>query len=429
MEFNGLNDFYDYKKYAILYVDDEEKSLKFFKKTLKDRFQIFTAKDAKTGYEIFLDHQDDIGIVLSDQKMPGKQGTELLADIRKRRPRVLRILVTAYSNLDAAIMAINKGAIYKYITKPWNMTSLEITLMRGLEFFILQKERDQLATDKISALHKMMIRDRIISFGLMSAGLQHHIRNAMVAVKTFLSLAPKKLVDEIADINNLNNPEFWTQFYNQAENQMNKIVKLLDDIGDISEKPILTYNDHLQLYKVINNVIEPLQSSFEEKNIYVENNVSNNLPVLTVDKLKFYRIFELLLKDQAVCLPEGSHIVISGKVFNKPAPDNIPWIEIIIQDNSPALSKDALRSVFDPFFLRGEAEVSEFGLYLMASYFMVYHHNGEMDVKSDSIRGNTFTIKIPTKPYQASRMNMKKKFFQEILLNESLWEKVLSETV
>jgi two-component system probable response regulator PhcQ len=104
----------------------------------------------------------------------------------------LRLLVTAYADMDAAIAAVNSGAIYKYVTKPWDPPQLELTLRQGLEFFMVQTERDQLLREKMSVLRNMMIADRIVSLGLLAAGLSHHIRNSLVAVKTFLDLAPGK---------------------------------------------------------------------------------------------------------------------------------------------------------------------------------------------------------------------------------------------
>ena len=127
---------------------------------------------------------------MTDQRMPGEKGVWLLERARQFRPRIMRMLVTAYADMDAAIAAVNSGAIYKYVTKPWDPPQLEHTLKRGLEFFMVQAERDQLLREKMSVLHNMMIADRIVSLGLLAAGLSHHIRNSLVAVKTFLDLAP-----------------------------------------------------------------------------------------------------------------------------------------------------------------------------------------------------------------------------------------------
>src|SRR5512133_2068189 len=139
-----MNHLYDYKKFAILYVDDEEKALKNFVRLFEDQFRIFTAHNAQEGLKVLQEHQDEIGLLLTDQQMPGEKGVWLLEKARQLLPRSIRMLVTAFSDMTAAIAAVNTGAIYKYISKPWSQTDMETALKRGLEFFLVQLERDQL---------------------------------------------------------------------------------------------------------------------------------------------------------------------------------------------------------------------------------------------------------------------------------------------
>ena len=164
------------EKYAILYVDDEKKSLQIFKRVFKDQFKIYTAACAEEGYQLFKNHKNEIGLIITDQRMPGEKGVRLLEKVRRSRPRIIRILVTAYTDLDAAIDAVNAGAIYKYINKPWNLSELKLTLKQGLELFALQKERDRLMQEKLSILHNMIITDRVINLGMLAAGLGHYVR-------------------------------------------------------------------------------------------------------------------------------------------------------------------------------------------------------------------------------------------------------------
>src|SRR5437867_6011072 len=137
-----MENFYDYKKYTILYVDDEEKSLKYFTRAFDSQFRILTASNAQDGLKLLEEHKDDLGLLMTDQRMPGEKGVWLLEKARQLRPRIIRILATAYSDMDAAIAAVNTGAIYKYVTKPWDPVELSNTLKRGLEFFMVQHERD-----------------------------------------------------------------------------------------------------------------------------------------------------------------------------------------------------------------------------------------------------------------------------------------------
>src|SRR5438874_3611638 len=266
-----MDSLYDYKKFAILYVDDEEKSLKNFVRAFQEEFRILTAVNAQEGFKLLEQHADEIGLLMTDQRMPGEKGVWLLERARQFRPRILRILVTAYADMDAAIAAVNSGAIYKYVTKPWDPPQLELTLRQGLEFFMVQRERDQLLREKMSVLHNMMIADRIVSLGLLAAGLSHHIRNALVAVKTFLDLAPAKMQEEKMNLDGLRNPDFWKEYYQNVQNQIGRINNMLKDLWTASEKPAFEFADQVQLRQVVADTIEQLKDGFAAKNIRVEN--------------------------------------------------------------------------------------------------------------------------------------------------------------
>jgi two-component system probable response regulator PhcQ len=414
--------FYDYKRFAILYVDDEEKSLKYFARAFEDQFRILTAASAQDGLKALEEHKDDIGLLMTDQRMPGEKGVWLLERARQLRPRIIRILATAYTDMEAAVAAVNTGAIYKYVTKPWDPPQLESTLKRGLEFFIVQRERDQLLKEKMSVLHNMMIADRIVSLGLLAAGLSHHIRNSLVAVKTFLDLAPAKLKEESVDIAGLRNPDFWKDYYQNVQGQIEKINNMLKDLWVASEIPAFTFRDQVQLRQVVSDVITRLKDAFAAKNIRVENTVSDQLPPLTVDRLKLYRLFELLLKDEAVSLPAGSHVSISAQV----EPDVTPTrIQVQVQDNGPGLPQEALRVIFDPFMVRSDSPL-EYGINLMACFFIVHHHGGKIEAKSEQGKGTTFTLRLLTNSNQPLQMDQDQDFVQKILLNDTIWEKLIA---
>jgi two-component system probable response regulator PhcQ len=105
-----MDNLYDYKKYAVLYVDDEEKSLKYFARAFEDHFRVLTATNAQDGLKLIEQHGEDIGVLMTDQRMPGEKGVWLLEKARQMHPRTIRILATAYSDMEAAISAVNTGA-------------------------------------------------------------------------------------------------------------------------------------------------------------------------------------------------------------------------------------------------------------------------------------------------------------------------------
>jgi two-component system, probable response regulator PhcQ len=420
-----MHNLYDYKRFALLYVDDEEKSLKQFTRAFQDQFTIFTAPSAREGLQVLEAHKDEIGLLMTDQRMPGEKGIWLLEKARQLRPRIIRILATAFADMEAAIAAVNTGAIYKYVTKPWDPPQLENTLKRGLEFFMVQRERDQLLKEKMSVLHNIMIADRIISLGLLAAGLSHHIRNALVAVKTFLDLAPAKMEEEKMDLNGLRNPDFWKEYYHNVQGQIEKINNMLKDLWTASEKPSFEFTDHVDLNVVIAQTLEQLNGSLQTKGLKIQNRIDGSLPSLNVDKPKFYRLFELLLKDEIASLPAGSTITLTASLFPGVAPGQ-QEIQVQVSDNGPGLPKEDLRLVFDPFAVDRSGSLKEYGIHLMACFFIVHHHGGRIDARSEPGQGTTFTLRLPTDPGQVPPAPDEQEFLQKVLLSESLWEKLIA---
>jgi len=358
---------------------------------------------------------------MTDQRMPGEKGVWLLEKARQLRPRIIRILATAYSDMEAAIAAVNTGAIYKYVGKPWDPPQLEATLKRGLEFFIVQRERDQLLREKMSVLHNMMIADRIVSLGLLAAGLSHHIRNSLVAVKTFLDLAPTKMAEEKMSMEGMRNPDFWKEYYTSVQGQIERINNLLKDLWTASEKPSFEFADQVQLREVVSSSVESLKEGFAAKKISVKNEIPESLPAMKVDKPKFYRLFDLLLKDELATLPAGSEVTLTAESYNGTAK---PGVLIHVSDNGPGLPQEALRLVFDPFVVRSDSPM-EYGIHLMACYFIVHHHGGKIEARSEDGRGTTFSIRIPTDPESIPSNQGDTEFLRKVLLNDRLWEKLI----
>jgi two-component system probable response regulator PhcQ len=416
---------YDYKKFVVLYVDDEEKSLKYFTRSFEDRFRIMTASNAADGYEILTKNADDIGILITDQRMPGEKGVQLLEKARQLRPRIIRILATAYSDLDAAIDAVNTGAIYKYITKPWDIPYMEMTLRRGLEFFIVQQERDGLLKEKIGALHRVMMTDRLLSLGILASGLGHHMRNSLVAVKTFLDLAPAELRSENIEIEKLRNPNFWNDFYGLVKSQVKKITDILADLEHIPDKPKPDFFKPVNLSDLFQKVSDSFQAQFKTKSIALETHLPETLPQIKGDSAMMDRLFRLLMADELANLAEGqsASFTIKPIVSGNAQPTEIM---IVLEDNGKGISDELLRSVFDPFFVRSNG-AQEYGINLLACYFIVHHHGGSMNVENRPEGGLRITIILPLDPNISVYREDDQSFLQKVFINEQVWEDLLAK--
>ena len=153
----------------------------------------------------------------------------------------------------------------------------------------------------------------------------------------------------------------------------------------------------------------------------MDNQISAELPELNVDKPKFFRLFELLLKDELASLPPGSRVTLTAELHNG---GDKPEIHVQISDNGPGLPEEALRLLFDPFVVRGDTP-AEYGIHLMACFFIVYHHGGKIEAKSSKGHGTTFILRLPLHP-EGTVPEGNQSLMQKSLLNEGLWEKLIS---
>ncbi len=131
---------------AILYVDDEQGNLSNFSMTFGEEFNVFTAPSGSAAL-VLLEEHPEIGVVVVDQRMPGMTGVELLERVYSARPDTVRIVLTAYMDIDEIVDSINKGHVYQYFFKPWDASELGLNLRRAVERYRLEEENRRLAAE------------------------------------------------------------------------------------------------------------------------------------------------------------------------------------------------------------------------------------------------------------------------------------------
>jgi CheY-like chemotaxis protein len=177
---------YDYQRYAILFVDDEANTRKYFKRLFGEKFRILEAEDGVQALSVFRQHANEIGIIVTDQRMPNETGVGFLSKISGDYPDIIKILSTAYADIDAAIGSVNQGGIFRYITKPWDIPQLEVTLRRSMEFFTVKRERDALLAAKMQAMGNVLLASRLAAFALAPLCARIPCKRAAEAVAAFV---------------------------------------------------------------------------------------------------------------------------------------------------------------------------------------------------------------------------------------------------
>ncbi len=141
------------KTINVLYIDDEINNLNSFKATFRRNFNITTAESVDEALKIL--EKETIHVILSDQRMPKMTGIEFFESIQLIFPNPIRILITGYTDINAVIDAINRGQVYKYLTKPWVEDDVKIFVEKAFEVYRLRKENLDLTNKLIDVNRKL----------------------------------------------------------------------------------------------------------------------------------------------------------------------------------------------------------------------------------------------------------------------------------
>jgi DNA-binding NtrC family response regulator len=151
------------KEISILYIDDEVNNLVAFKANFRRDYDVFTTEFVDEALNIL--RANKIHIIITDQRMPSKTGVEFLQEVLKEFPEPIRILLTGYSDIEVVIDAINKGQVFRYITKPFNDLELKMTIDNAMEVYNLREENKALI-EKLSIANEQlefMLRQKLLS--------------------------------------------------------------------------------------------------------------------------------------------------------------------------------------------------------------------------------------------------------------------------
>jgi response regulator RpfG family c-di-GMP phosphodiesterase len=148
---------------SILYVDDEANNLIAFRAVFRTKYTVFTALSGLEGLEIL--SENDIQIIITDQRMPNMTGVEFLEEVITKYPTPIRILLTGYTDMSAIIDAINKGSIFQYLNKPWDEEELEEVIEKAYDVYLkkieIMEENKELAITNQQL--EFLLRQKLLS--------------------------------------------------------------------------------------------------------------------------------------------------------------------------------------------------------------------------------------------------------------------------
>jgi len=179
-------------KKSILIVDDQPEILNALERLLKDKYKIYRSESGSEALEIL--KKNPVQVIISDQRMPQMTGVEFLEQSIKIRPDAIKLLITAYADINASISAVNKGQIFYYISKPWEDDELFLIVQRAFERYALIEE-NKILNEKLIELNKQLQDENI----LLKKNIQHQYDFSKIIGHSQKMLDVFKLVSKVID--------------------------------------------------------------------------------------------------------------------------------------------------------------------------------------------------------------------------------------
>lgn len=371
--------------YGILYIDDEEKSLKYFEAIFDDLAPIYTASSPEQGYDLFVENHKRIGLVLSDQKMPNESGIDLLRRIQSVNATPFRFLVTAFADLNVAVDCLNDGLLYSYLSKPWDPLDLEHRLTEALQHFSAIQDRERLLKEKSAMVRQLVMADKASSMGILSRGLNHHLRNSLTVMRTFYDMLPYQLEEELG--RKPEDTEFWSDYYGEVGAQMERMTGMLASLAEGSESRSNRDVQTIQFSDLVQMAIH--MTDMDHQGLAIEMPVGAEETSVEGESAALTQMVRMLVQEAKQNAGEDGEI----RVRLYPGQEGECIIFEVI-DNGPLIPAVDRQHLFDPFFVRSD-KPEELGLELLACYMTVYRHGGQIVSLKNEEDCNVISVTLP----------------------------------
>ena len=359
------------EKVEILYVDDELNNLMGFKANFRYDHIIHIASNTKEAEKI-LSENPNIRIIFCDNRMPDELGIDFLSRIKKTYPLPIRILLTAFADMNVVIDAINKGNIFKFVRKPWVNEEIVSSIEEANKFYI--------ATSLLAQRNKELQKayDELDKFAY---SISHDLRDPLTGVLSAISYALG--YDKVKDIHDL---------LLLMQGSILKLDQYIDSLRDyyLLRRGELLLKD-IDFKEIANSIKDFYQVSVENSKIKLNIDVDQEFSFKSDQSLIELILHNLLSnafkyqrQDEA-----DKFINLSIKVAKGVA-------TIKVQDNGIGIPADAKEEVFKLFYRAStQAQGMGFGLYNVQTALIKIQ--GTVEIDSELGKGTIFTVHIPSK--------------------------------
>ncbi len=374
----------------ILLVDDEEGIRRVLGITLADQgYIVSTASNGSEALQLF--QQVHPPIVITDIKMPGKDGISLLREIKREDPDTEVIMITGHGELDLAVKSLKFEAT-DYITKPVHADALEIALKRARERIVMRLQL-RAYTERLEHLveekSKQLIEaERLAAIGQTVAGLSHAIKNIAGGL-TGGAFVLEKWMEQTDNA-------YLLQGWKMLSSNVEKIVKLSMDLLNYAKTGEIHY-EHCDPNQPAREVFDLMAPKAEALGIVLEMDLTGDDAPAYLDPDGIHRAL-LNLVTNALDACDARKMTAEKKVTIRSRSPSGWAVEYQVEDNGPGMTKEIREKLFQFFFSTKGSKGN--GIGLMMTKNIIDKHKGQIEVHSAPGKGSIFIVRLPKQDRQ-----------------------------
>ncbi|MFO0953151.1 MAG: hybrid sensor histidine kinase/response regulator [Isosphaeraceae bacterium] len=384
------------RRHTLLVVDDEVDVLESLRHLFHRSYRVLTANSGDEAVELL--RQNDVQLILSDQRMPGMSGDVFLSHARRMRPDAIRMLFTGYADIQAVINAVNEGHIFRYILKPWDAAELEGVIRQAAEQYDLLADRKRLIGELQEANARLTRANEELA-------LTDQLKSAFIEVASHEFNTPITLVLGLSELLRLLNPDRNDQeraIVERISTGARQLARLVTNTLTLMRSD--DFRRTLQraptdLSQLLRDVVDKVQPFVRTRKLSLVEQVDADLGVFEIDPDKIDACIVNLLTNAIKFTPDGREICLSARL------DGPDFALITMADNGIGLDERSLRQLFRPFFTQfdsshhssGDFGFNKRGLGLGLSIVKMFIelHGGSVWAESQLGVGTRVMIRLP----------------------------------
>ncbi len=391
----------------ILFIDDDSAVLDALEWTFADEpYECFMCKTA--GEALSLIAELDFAVVVSDQRMPEMSGIDFLEEIKRQRPATIRILMTAYQEMNLILNAVNKGHVYNLIFKPWDEVELKRIIKNAVDDYTLQNgcngsrqvvsDVDQLIQLNQSLEQKnqyLMARlqqaQKMEALGNLASGIAHDFNNILFAISGSLQLA---LIDKSLQTKMHNHLSMALEAATRAKDLVSQILSF-SSAGESSDSPV-------KLGPLVEEVLAFIKAALPP-NIEFHQDITVGDEMIRLEATKVYQILMNLCSNAFEAMKSNRGIVCISLIRTQiDQSEQLEQMKLLpgeyfcltVSDNGMGIDEESIHRIFDPYFTT-KRDNGGTGLGLALINQIVQDRGGRIAVESEIDRGASFTVYLP----------------------------------